>query len=679
MRTRLLFTLLAAAVSAGPAAQTPQPTFRAGANYVRVDMYATREGRPVDDLVKADVDVLEDGVSQEVVAFEHVHIRAGGSPDARPDPKSVRESLEQAADPRARVFVIFLDTYHTQIEGSQRMRVPLARFLDRAIGPDDLVAVMTPEMSARNITFGRKTQVISSMMQADWNWGRREWGRLDPKEERYQSCYPDALESAGIAAEMIGRRRERLSLDALEDLTQYLASVREERKAVLTVSEGWIGYRPNESLARSTGSPPPRPQGAFGRGGLRPENSDSAAASSLLFECDADRATLAALDHRTRLMELAEQANRANVTFYPVDPRGLTPTDAPMGPTRPPSPHEDVRNLGTRLDNLRLLAENTDGIAVMNSNDIEGGMRRIVDDLTSYYLIGYNSTNTKLDGRFRSISVRVARPGVKVRARRGYRGPTADTLTRGAGVGAPAGVPSAATAAIEAMPRVPPDGLYLRTAVGPSTAAGGGTSASIWIVGELDARMRRDAAWTSGAVADLMVVAASGDVVARKTIDVSAADAAFSTRLPDAGAVAPGEYAVRLDVRSSQSRSTALSASVRVIVRPQSAGLGEAILWRRGPTTGPRFLATADARFRRSDRLRLEHPSLTSGTASARMLDRLGRAMQVPVTVAERVDDAAGVKWAVAEAVLAPLAPGDYAIEVTVGDSKAITAFKVVP
>ena len=53
-----------------------------------------------------------------------------------------------AADPRARVFVIFLDTYHTQIEGSPNMRLPLVRFLDRVLGPDDLVAVMTPEMSA---------------------------------------------------------------------------------------------------------------------------------------------------------------------------------------------------------------------------------------------------------------------------------------------------------------------------------------------------------------------------------------------------------------------------------------------------------------------------------------------------------------------------------------------------
>jgi hypothetical protein len=225
---------------------------------------------------------------------------------------------------------------------------------------------------------------------------------------------------------------------------------------------------------------------------------------------------------------------------------------------------------------------------------------------------------------------------------------------------------------------VPLDGLYVRTAVGPSVVANG-KSASIWIVGELDARLRRETAWSSGAVADLTLVAANGDIVARRTIDVSTSEMAFFVRLPETGNVSPGEYAARLDVRPSDGRSGALSASTRVVVAAEPARLGEAILWRRGPSTGPRFVVTADARFRRSDRLRVEHTSNVSGAASARMLDRLGRAMQVPVTIADRVDAAGAMKWTVAEAVLAPLAPGDYAIEVTMGDSTATTAFKVVP
>ena len=67
-----------------------------------------------------------------------------GAQETRVEPTSVEASRQAAAEARARVFVIFLDTLHTQIEGSANMRLPLTRFLDRVLGQDDLVAVMTP-------------------------------------------------------------------------------------------------------------------------------------------------------------------------------------------------------------------------------------------------------------------------------------------------------------------------------------------------------------------------------------------------------------------------------------------------------------------------------------------------------------------------------------------------------
>ena len=167
-----------------------QPTFRTGANYVRVDMYATVDGKSVEDLTAEEVEVLEDGVPQKVEAFEHVQVRPAGPQESRREPNTVEQSRQMAAEARARVFVIFLDTYHTTIEGSSNMRLPLIKFLDRLLGPDDMVALMTPEMGASDITLGRKTTVISNIMQAQWMWGRR--GRLvddDPKEELYEECY----------------------------------------------------------------------------------------------------------------------------------------------------------------------------------------------------------------------------------------------------------------------------------------------------------------------------------------------------------------------------------------------------------------------------------------------------------------------------------------------------------
>ena len=114
-----------------------------------------------------------------------------------------------------------------------------------------------------------------------------------------------------------------------------------------------------------------------------------------------------------------DDANRANATFYTVDPRGLAVFDTPIGPDAPPPVIVDADLLRARLDNLRILASNTDGIAVIGNNDLDAGLRRIADDLTSYYLLGYYSTNAKQDGKFHAIKVRVKRPGVDVRARRG--------------------------------------------------------------------------------------------------------------------------------------------------------------------------------------------------------------------------------------------------------------------
>ena len=79
----------------------------------------------------------------------------------------------------------------------------------------------------------------------------------------------------------------------------------------------------------------------------------------------------------------------------------------------------------SRSETLHTLALNTDGLALLNSNDLKKQIRRVADDLTSYYLMGYYSTNSKLDGRFRAIKVRSKRPGVEIRSRRGYNAATA--------------------------------------------------------------------------------------------------------------------------------------------------------------------------------------------------------------------------------------------------------------
>jgi hypothetical protein len=87
---------------------------------------------------------------------------------------------------------------------------------------------------------------------------------------------------------------------------------------------------------------------------------------------------------------------------------------------------------------------------------------------------------------------------------------------------------------------------------------------------------------------------------------------------------------------------------------------------------------TADARFRRAERLILEAPASPAGAVSARLLDRVGNALPIPVTTATR-EDADGSRWRRIELILAPLAHGDYIIESTDGPERMLTGFRMVP
>jgi hypothetical protein len=201
----------------------------------------------------------------------------------------------------------------------------------------------------------------------------------------------------------------------------------------------------------------------------------------------------------------------------------------------------------------------------------------------------------------------------------------------------------------------------------------------LWVVGELDYRARRELAWTAGAVADVTVVSADGREIASRTVEVPATDASFTVRAPDVGGLKPGEYAVRVRLRPNNEVGLPLSDTGRVVVSNQMPVLGEGLLWRRGPSTGPRYLMTADARFPRSDRIRVEMPTRSTSTATARMLDRLGNPIQIPVQVSDRPDSTNQFRWIVVDAALAALAPGDYAIETTLDGVKQVTAFQLVP
>jgi len=393
---------------------------------------------------------------------------------------------------------------------------------------------------------------------------------------------------------------------------------------------------------------------------------------------------LAELDHTRRFRELLDRANRANVSFYPVDPRGVVVFDddilpsAGVGQNPQIKPNEDRARRGERQSSLLTMAEQTDGVAVVETSNFAPALQRMTSDLSAYYLLGYYSTG-KLDGRFHAINVRVTRPGVQIRARRGYLAATevsetaSPTPAPDARAVAEAQAVTNALASLGGAAREP--SIYLQTAV--SSLAGG--ARAVWATLEVP-RAALAADWAKGGDVDVLLIDGSGATAGAGRAIVAPGTA--STRLTIAPRVLPpGTYDLRVRSRSAAS-STASNDSVRVAVSDSLDGSG-AMFFRRGPATGNREIATADLRFHRNETLRVMTPaSATAAPASARLLDRTGKGLAIPVMLSV-VDESDGSRWLTAQAALAPLSTGDYLIEVSSSDGgaerRALVAFRVIP
>jgi len=352
-----LATIVVFALTLAPKAQTekpqdPQqpPRFRTEARFVRVDAYPVKDGKPVIGLKAEDFEVFEDGTPQKIEAFEHVVVRAADATE-RIDPGSQRAALQAVANPRNRVFVIFLDTTYVDVGSAHAINEPLIRFINRILGPDDLVGIMTPAMAASQVVFARKTEVIEESLRKNWAWGTRFTLHQDQREESYDICYPPKPgegQHSAMASEMIERKRERATLEALEDLVRYLRNIREERKAIITVTEGWVLYREHKGLMNvektfdGRDGPPPGldPVGVGPNGKLTTRDPRRVHDGLTKNECDTDRLRLATMDNWQYFRDILQEANYGNASFYPIDPRGLTAFDSR---STPPSRWASIR------------------------------------------------------------------------------------------------------------------------------------------------------------------------------------------------------------------------------------------------------------------------------------------------------------------------------------------------
>jgi len=665
---------------APPAAQEParaqQPPIRTGINYVRVDAIITdKQGNPVLDLKPEEFQISEDNKPQKIESFSVVRIDATTQADA-PLPTQIRslaDEQQEAAKPETRLFVLLLDDYHVRRGNDLAVRKPLIDFIQNQLAPADMVALMYPLTPVTDLMFSRDRAGLISAV--DHFLGRKfDYQPRNEFEEKY-AYYPAAT---------VEKVRNDVTMGALKGAAVRLGGLHEGRKSIIFVSEGFTSTLPpqlNDPVAAMprVGNPARGNAGAQGPG-------DTAEFFN-------------SVDLLNDMRDVFDTANRQNTSIYAVDPRGLAAfeydVNEAVGLTT------DTKGLNATLDSLRILADNTDGRAIINRNDLAVGMKQIIRDASGYYLLGYNSTQAPTDGRFHEIKVRVTRKGVDVRARKGYYAYTADDVARASAPPAPS-APSEVTAALASIAE-PPRGRSARFWIGTARGANGAPRVTFaWEPMPPEAAQSRGA--DSGAARVMLTATApDGRPMFRGRIPEEGAAAPAASAPPAGGNVAatpiaagasatfdavPGQLQLRMVVENSHGQvmdsatqeltipdfsKVQVSLSTPRVFKGRSAR--ELQLVKANPDAAP----IADRTFSRADRLLIRIDGYTADGSvpemSARLLNRGGTSMaDVPVQPGTPGQ-------ATVELGLSSLAAGDYVVELNAktgtGSAKELVAFKV--
>jgi hypothetical protein len=365
--------------------------------------------------------------------------------------------------------------------------------------------------------------------------------------------------------------------------------------------------------------------------------------------CRSELGRLSALDHQLVFQELIKLANLKNVVIYPVNPGGLEALDTNISQTMVPI-EKDMARRQDRIESVMTLANATDGIAVVGTNDLRAGLARIVNDVSAYYLLGYYSTNSKQDGRFRQIKVSVKQDKVAVAARRGYV----------------AAIPaSAATRTLEAGNVVAP--AEVTESLGPLARIGTSDLFTYGIVSGKDVVVVAEIAsgdvelgkWKGGGTVKVVVSDPSGKEVGAVTSRIEAGARGVLMRVPYGSSAGPWKVAVTVSGADG-------SLDERLDVRVGTHRLlGDPILYRSTGVARTAVLRpVAEFLYRRTERVHIEWPMFKPlDRRTARLLDRRGQPIPVEASLTERTDD--GQVVLAADLNLSQLSPGDYVLEVS--------------
>ncbi len=383
-----------AAAEEAPADQEPQrPTFRAFVDLVTTDVIVRDgNGQFVSDLTKDDFEVLEDGVKQEVASVSLIHGGRTFNLQAPPPPPPQEGIILPAAKPTndaaGRIFLFFVDDLHMNFRDTPRIRQLFEKMNKTLLHDGDMFGIVSTGTSslAIDLTYDRK--------RMDEAIKKISGSALKPSELIEGPQGPNGLTEV--------KYRAHVAFATAYDIVNNLSKVQNRRKAVIFVSNGYDlnpfeGARFNDP--NIVGMKNTRYQNMEYDPFTRQNNQFSDA--ELVRE----------------LSELTRAANRANATFYTIDPRGLvagSDIDEQVDPT------EWQNHIRKTQDSLRVIADETGGFAVINQNQFDKALQRIDAESSDYYVLGYYSSNPDPLKRTRRIDVKTRRSGLDVWSRRAY-------------------------------------------------------------------------------------------------------------------------------------------------------------------------------------------------------------------------------------------------------------------
>jgi VWFA-related protein len=412
-----LFTLLALVSSASPQGVKPTPTpspadedvVKISTNLIQVDVTVTdSKGKIVTDLKPEDFEIYENGEKQKISNFSFVSAaQQPAEPKEQKEQKITKDAIplpSAALRPEKirRTIALVVDDLSLSFESTYQVRRALKKFVDEQMQDGDLVAIIRTGagIGALQQFTSDKRQLYAAIDKVKWNpIGNGKIGAFAPIEPTPKQ----QLKAMGAPVSDEDLQDEKNRINSQNDFQssvfatgtlgalKYIVTGMSElpgRKSVILLSEGFRLMERDE-------------QGFSGSGRV--------------------------LDF---LKQLVDAANRSSVVFYTIDARGLqTLGFTAQDQIIDTSAAAMEQSLSERRDELfetqsglTYLAAETGGFAVLNNNDIAGGVRRVITD-QSYYLIGYVPDSDTFDPakrRFNKLEVKVNRKDVKVRYRSGF-------------------------------------------------------------------------------------------------------------------------------------------------------------------------------------------------------------------------------------------------------------------